>query len=96
MAKIEFRGKIERVLNMDDTFAYEQLKVPALERRHCDMDAFRRHPKYSGLANSALFPNVLIRIARDVASNGYLRMDRIPENVTIDRSGFLARVTIDV
>ena len=96
MAKIEFRGKVERVLNMDDTLAYNQIKVPALERRHCDMDAFRRHHKYGGLANSTLFPNVLTRIARDIASNGYLRMDRIPENVTVDCSGFLARVTIEV
>ena len=97
-ATIEFKGKAETVFNMDDTVAWVQVKVPKLERRHCDMAAFRSHPKYGGLANSDLFPNVLTRIARDVAttSDGYLRLDRVPENVTVDMSGFLAVVRIYV
>lgn len=95
MAKIEFRGKVERVHNMDDTLAYEMIKIPKLERRHCDMPAFRQHSKFGGLANSDLFPNILKRIASDLGGNGYLRLDRIPANVTVDRSGFLAKVEIE-
>lgn len=95
MARIAFKAKPETVYNHDDTVAWVQLKVPALERRHCDMAAFRQHPKYGGLANSDLFPNVLVRIARDAAPNGYIRMDRLPDNVKVHAGAFLWNVHID-
>jgi hypothetical protein len=95
MATIEFRGKTETVHNMDGTVAWVQIKVPKLERRHCDMAAFRQHKRFGGVANSDLFPSILARIARDAAPNGYLRLDRVPANVAIDQSGFLAVVRIE-
>lgn len=94
MAKIEFRAKIETVYNMDDTVAYQRVKVPVLTHKHCDMNAFRKHPKFGGLANSDLFPNVLTRIRKDRLGE-YVRLDRTPEGVTIDTSGFLALVALD-
>uniref|UniRef100_UPI00195314A5 hypothetical protein n=1 Tax=Klebsiella pneumoniae TaxID=573 RepID=UPI00195314A5 len=65
-------------------------------RTHCDMSAFRRHPRYRSYANSDLFPGMLARIAHEAAPNAYLRLDRLPDNVVVDRSGFLALVTITV
>ena len=94
MAKIEFRAKVENVYNMDDTLAYSLVKVPSLDRKHCDMNAFRKHPKFGGFANSDLFKNVLSRIKKDRLGD-HIRLDRIPEGVTIDTSGFLALVTLD-
>lgn len=96
MAKIEFKGKVQKVYNMDDTLAFEYVRVPALAYAHCDMNAFRRHPKYGSYANSDLFKNMLARIAKDKGLGERIRLDRIPEGVTVDTSGFLAKVSFDV
>ena len=96
MAAITFKAKPQSVFNMDDTLAYQFIKVPTLARSHCDMAAFRKHPKFGGFANSDLFPNVLRRIASTVAPSGIIRLDRgLPAGVTVDASGFLATVTIE-
>ena len=97
MAKIQFRAKVASVFNHDEdeTLAWQTVKVPTLTRSHCDMDAFRKHPKFGGYANSTLFPAMLARIARDVAPYGYIKLDKVPDNVTVDTSGFLALVTIE-
>jgi hypothetical protein len=94
MATVSFKGKVETIYNMDDSVAYLRVKVPKLERKHCDMQAFRFHPKFGGIANSDLFPNALERIRRDRLGD-YVRLDKIPENVTVDTSGFLAKVSFD-
>lgn len=75
------------------------IDVPMFKRSHCDMDAFRKHPVYGVVANSDLFPNALARIRRNTIGSDYrtyLKADAIPANVTVDRSGFLATVTITV
>lgn len=96
MARITFKAKPEVIYNLDDTPAYARIKVPALSRSHCDMNAFRKHPRYGGLANSDLFKNVLSKIRRERLGE-YIRLDRdLPEGVTIDTSGFLASVSIEV
>ena len=94
MAKISFRGKVEKMFNVDMSLAFEYIRVPQLTRKHCDMNAFRRHDKWGGLANSDLFPNVLARIRSDIGER--IKLDSIPANVTIDTSGFLAIVSIEV
>lgn len=96
MADITFRAKIKTVweANNPDTVAWRYVDVPVLASRHCDMPAFRRHIKYGGIANSTLFPNALARIRRDTGET--IRLDRIPANVTVDESGFLAVVVISV
>jgi hypothetical protein len=40
-----------------------------------------------------LFPNALRRIRADKFKGDMLRLDRIPEGVSVDTSGFLAVVT---
>ena len=94
MATITFKAKVQTVWNHDDKPAWRYVAVPQLTRAHCDMQAFRFHLKFGGIANSALFPNVLSRIRRDVGEE--IRLDRIPAHVTIDESRFLATVTINV
>lgn len=95
-ATITFKTKGHKVENSDGTLAYLMFNVPKLTRSHCDMNAFRKHPRFGGIANSDLFPNALSRIVRDVAPAGFIRSDRVPAGVTVDTSGFLASVTIEV
>jgi hypothetical protein len=101
MATIEFKAKVRPlgVFSNEPPYAETTLQtvaVPELTKNHCDMGAFRKHPKYGGFANSTLFPAILSRIARDVAPKGYLRLDALPANVTVDVGGFLAIVRIEV
>ena len=97
MATIQFKTKIHSLEYVDGTFAYKYIKVPELTRSHCDMDSFRRHPKHGGFANSDLFKGILSKIRRDrVNIDGEIRLDRLPEGVSIDTKGFLAVVTIEV
>ena len=100
-ARISFKAKVESVYAPDGAaVAYRIVRVPVLARRHCDMNAFRRHPKYGGLANSDLFAGVLARIWRDVFDcrdyRPFIRLDQLPAGVTVDESGFLAVVSVDV
>lgn len=95
MARIQFRAKVETVFNMDDTVAFQRIRVPTLTRSHCDMAAFRRHAKLGGLANSDLFKNALSKIRMDRLGE-YIRLDRIPNGVAVDMSGFLASVSFEV
>lgn len=97
MATITFKGKIERMEHVDGSLVYEYIRVPVLTRSHCDMAAFRRHAKYGGYANSDLFAGMLARIRSAlVAGSVGLHLDALPDNVTVDASGFLARVTVTV
>lgn len=96
MPAITFRAKAETVWNHDDTPAYRCVKVPAIQRRHCDMNAFRRHPKFGGLANSALFDSLLRRELKAAGVGEWLRLDQLPACATVDEGGFLAVVTIRV
>lgn len=100
MARITFKAKAyaadARVYTDDPADPHTRIDFPELARRHCDMGAFRTHPKYGAYANSDLFPAMLSRIRRDLAPRGYLRLDRLPEGVTVDASGFLAVVRIEV
>ena len=95
MARISFKAKIETVFMMDGSEAYSRIKVPELTRRHCDMDAMRQHPKFRAYANSDLFPSLLRRLRKDRLGD-YVRLDRIPADINVDTSGFLAEVTLDV
>jgi len=94
-ATITFRAKPETIYNMDNTIAYQRIKVPAIERGHCDMESFRKHPKFGAYANSDLFKNLISRQLKFAEIPAYIRLDRdLPKAVSIDLSGFLAKVTI--
>jgi hypothetical protein len=93
-ATITFKAKVETMRSMEDDVLYQYVTAPVLTRRHCNMDAWRLHPKFGAYANSDFFPGVLAKIRREHL-NGFIRLDRLPEHVTIDTSGFLAVVTLD-
>jgi hypothetical protein len=96
MPNITFKAKVQTVYNMDDTVAYQYVQVPELKRAHCDMNAFRSHPRFAAYANSDLFPNLLKRAVAAAGVGSTIRLDRPLDCVTVDASGFLARVTINV
>lgn len=96
MPNIMFKAKVETVWHMDLSPAYQRIKVPKIERRHCDMNAFRTDKKFEPYANSDLFPSLLRRAIRDAGIGEYIRLDAVPESVEIDTSGFLAQVTIKI
>ena len=98
MATIIFKGKVQDMLYSGETVpSYQYIKIPVLDRKHCDMSAFRNHPRYGGLANSDLFKSLLARIRRDIFGNSQvLKLSNLPAGVTVDTSGFLAIVTIEV
>ena len=96
MPNVTFKAKVQTVYNMDETVAYQYVQVPELKRAHCDMNEFRRHPRYSAYANSDLFPNMLRRAVDGAGVGKIIRLDRLPECVAVDTGGFLARVVISV
>jgi len=97
MALVSFRAKAEKIYNMDNTLAYVRIKVPALKRAHCDMNAFRQHPRFGAYANSDMFEGILKRQAQERFPSGYIRLDHpIPDGVVIDQRNFLATVSFDL
>lgn len=96
-AKITFKGKPREMQDMDGNVLYRYVEVPQFKRAHCDMNAFRSHPKYGGYANSDMFPGMLKRIRDEVLNHkAFLRLDQLPENVVIAETNFLITVAIEV
>ncbi len=100
---IEFRGKVREQTYTDGTLASRRIQVPKLERRHvADMGSARSSRKYGGFANSDLFPSMLNRAAESIGCRRIgeaLYVDLLgptPAGITVDESGFLALVRIDV
>jgi len=93
---ITFKARIETIRNADDTIAYERIKVPRLDKQHCDMRRARNHPRLGSYANSDLFPAMLRRMATARGVIPYIRLDQLPDGVSVDAAGFLATVTIDL
>lgn len=97
MAGIQFKGKVREMRCADNSLAYRYVAIPELGRQHCDMAAFRSHPKYRDYANSDLFHGILARIkAKVFGPSNRLKLNAIPDGVDVDESGFLAVVTLDV
>lgn len=91
---ITFKAKVRKVYNHDDTLAYQYVPVPKITRNHCDMHAFRTSKRFGSYANSDLFLGMLARYLRERQIPKELRLDQLPDGVTVDDSGFLAVVTI--
>lgn len=90
MATITFKTKVQ---------ANGLFIVPVFKQSHVDMPAFRAHLVYGAIANSDLLLNALARIRRDIigsATRDYMWLDKLPANVSVNRAGFLASVTITV
>jgi hypothetical protein len=96
-AHIQFRAKVTDLFYVSGESAGKRIQVPTLKRCHCDMREFRQHPKYGSYANSDLFEGMLRGIRSSLfGESGVLKLDSIPDGVTVDTSGFLAQVTIEV
>jgi hypothetical protein len=96
-ATITFKAKAQELANADGSIAYRFVSVPQFTRSHCDMQAFRNHPKFGGYANSDLFPAMLARIRREIVSGGLgLRLDQLPDNVQANEKGLLTEIKITV
>ena len=93
---VQFKAKVRTVYNMDDTPAYRYVPVPKIARHHCDMQAFRNSRRFGGYANSDLFLGLLRRELSTIGIRELIRLDQVPDGVTVDQSGFLAVVTIEV
>jgi hypothetical protein len=95
-ATIKFKGKVKRV-SYSDGSGYDYIQISEFDRKHCDMNAFRSHAKYGSYANSDLFKGMLRRIRTEKFGNSLLlKLNEIPDGVSVDVSGFLAVVTITV
>lgn len=99
MPVISYKAKVENVYNMDETLAYQIVKVPAkITSAHYSREDWRKHPKFGSYVNSDLFPNLVSRQLSllNVKLGTNIRLDRLPDAVTVDTTGFLAVVTINV
>ena len=96
MARIEFKGKIKTQRYTDNSVAYEYIHVPTFTTKHCDMSAFRSHSKYGPYANSSLFMQMLAGIRKKIFGGDKLKLNNVPEGVSIDTTGFLAVVSFEV
>lgn len=96
MPQIRFKAKLQTVYNHDDTIAYQYVGVPRIARSHCDMAAFRSSPKFGAYANSDMFLAIVAREFRALGIGGMIKLGELPECATIDASGFLAVVTIEL
>jgi len=94
MPTITFKAKPKPVYQMNGLFAYNEIKVPVIKTSHCDMQAFRSHNRYGPYANSDLFQSILKRDLIKLGVRDWLRTDCLPNCVSIDDSGFLAKITI--
>lgn len=103
-AIIEFVAKTKTVETVYGDLAYSYVKIPDLCRRHCDMRSFHRHNKFNMYTNSDLFNGLINREVRKISKRFWTGnresymfvVGEEPENVTIDSSGFLAKVRIEL
>ncbi len=93
---VVFKAKVQKVYNMDDTLAYEFVKLPKLSRSHVDMHKFRMSNQFGGYANSDLFIGLLGRAVTKAGVKEIIKLNELPPSVSVDASGFLAEVTIKV
>lgn len=106
-ATLQFKAKVQDgICPETGRTLYQFIDLPTFRRSHCDMPAFRRHPKLGSLANSNMFEGILARERKRLfgpMARIFLPVDgqplprgasAPPECVHIDTSGFLAVVTI--
>jgi hypothetical protein len=71
--------------------------LQAVKRSHLNLDVLRRHPKWSGLSNSDMMPQIVGGLLRRAAKDGRRFLaDALPENVRVrpDASGFMVTVEL--
>ena len=96
MPTVTFRAKLENVFYADETLAYTCVKVPAIKHSHCDMNAFRNDKNFGSYANSDLFLGMVKGALKKLGVKEYIKLGELPQGVTVNTSGFIALVTIEV
>lgn len=97
MPALSFRTKVQRPIYLDGSPAPAFIKLPAtITSAHYSREDFRNDARYSSYVNSDLFPNIIRSALRKAGIPATIRLDQIPSNVTIDESGFLAKVTVEL
>jgi len=103
--KFIFKGKVKESRYTDGTLARRYISVPVVARHHLDMNEARQHPKYGPYANSVIFAGMVksalckAGIRKDCTGKLWVELPPIaelPPAVTVDESGFLAVVTVDI
>lgn len=90
---VEFKQKVKYI---DDR---PYITFPAeWKRTHCDMAAFRDSGIYGTVANSTMFLGAMKRGMENlgVVTGSWHYLDDLPPGVSVDTSGFLATVRIDL
>jgi hypothetical protein len=94
MGTITFKAKVKDAVYMgEDKVDHQYIDIPNLKKHHCNMNEFHSHKRWGGFSNSDLFESILQRIKNEVFGGDKLRLDAIPEGVSVDTSKFLAVVT---
>ena len=99
MLTIEFKTKAynSRIYSDEHSRPFVSVKKNITRADVVDMQAFRNHPKYGGLANSDLANGLIRKLVKSViGEKQQLDTDNLPNGVTVDMSGFLAKVTIQL
>lgn len=94
--RIEFKTKVHDVREQTGDLAWQYVRVPKITKAHCDMTQFRQSKRFRGLANTDIFLGVLAKELRKIGIEKMLRLDDLPTEVSVDSSGFLAVVKIDL
>lgn len=68
---------------------YSYIDIPKLTRAHVDMHEARIDKVWGGLANSDLFENMLNGATKKKFSNMRIKLNAIPEGVSVDTTKFL-------
>lgn len=95
--QITFRSKVVEMGYTDGT-KWHKINVPTIKFHHVDRESALKESKWSGYVNSTLFLPKINREIRNQFGSDYPIIDlrSVPDNVTIDTSGFLAEVTITI
>lgn len=96
MPRVTFRAKVVEPTYMDGTPAPRYVKVPKLTSAHYSRKDFAEDPRYRSYSNSDLLPSMIKRAVHQLGVREHINPDAPIPGVTVDTSGFLARVSIDI
>jgi len=90
---IQFRAKIREFVDGERYFDLKR----TIGAKDADRDALRRHPVFGAYANSNLMDGILRgHVSRIFRNRDWCSMNELPPGVTVDDSGFLAVVSIEI
>ena len=91
------KRELGALIYTDGTPAPARVPVPKkFGAQHYDRQHFRDDARYAAIANSDLFPSAIAGALRKLGIGAAIRLDNLPPGVTVDTSGFLAVVTIEI